>query len=258
MLARYGGRALVVGDPEAARVAPNRIVIDVGNIPEFSQVRVTGRRVSLGAGARFGHVLRDIVGENGLVRQAISMMANPLVRNRVTVLEGLDPASHYFDLSTTLLALDSRVRIQSTSGSRSVSIADFLLEAAGEPKPGEFPSEVHFQRLGPDRRVGFFRVNPGPSKNTVSAAIITGLRRNVAFEPQIFVSSSTLIPVFAPLASKVMSRRLLSDNNVKMIAEQAAAEIMALTGVEKDAYESSLIEVAVSRAIRRVNEAPVV
>jgi hypothetical protein len=133
-------------------------------------------------------------------------------------------------------------------------MADYLLEFAGEPKPGLFPSAVEFMKLEPERRVGFFRMNSGPAKNAVSAAVLTRLRRNIAVDPKIYVSSSTVIPVYAPEASKALTRMPLGANNVKMAAQQAGQEMLELAGIENDPYESSLVEVAVSRAIRRLQE----
>ena len=257
MLSRQTRRVLVVPDRDAARPVTNRDVLDVGRIPGFSAVTARGRKVTIASGATLGQVQDGVRGENGLMKQAISMMVNPLVRNRVTVLESLEPDSPYFDLATVLLALNANVRIQSISGVRTVPITEYLLAVAGDLKPGEFPAMVDFARLGEEWRVGCFRVNPGSSKNTVSAAIVTRIRKNVAIEPKVYVSSSSVIPVFAPLTSNALSRKLLSDNNVKMVAEQAGQEMLELEGIEDDdPYESSLIEVAVSRAIRRLNAIP--
>ena len=254
MRSRQSKRTVIVPDSDAARTITNRDVVDISRIPGFSDIRVSGRKVTIASGASLGQVLDGVRGENGLLKQAITMMVNPLVRNRVTVLEALEPDSQYFDLATALLALDAIVRIQSASGTRSVPMSDYLLAAAGELNPDQFPSMVEFVRLGEDSKVGFFRVNPGPSKNTVSAAIQTRLRRNVAIEPKVYISSSTVIPLFAPLTSKALTRTLLSDSNLKRVAEQAGQEMLDLEGIEEeDPYESSLIEVAVSRAIRRLN-----
>ena len=71
MLAR-NPRAFVAPDSDSARAAGNKTVIDISGIPGLAEVSSTGRRVSIGAGATFGRVLRDVNGENGLVRQAIS------------------------------------------------------------------------------------------------------------------------------------------------------------------------------------------
>ncbi len=257
LLAKHGERAFVVAKADSAtKTVSNRVLIDGGRIPGFDDVRSRGTKVKIGAGADFGEVLRKVKGENGLLKQAVSMMANPLVRNRFTVFSALFPDSHYFDLATALVSLEAKIRLQSLKGSQTTTINEFLLAAAHGLNPGEFPAVVEFTMLDPKWRVGFFRVNPGGGRPTVSASVKTRLRRNVALDPQIIVSSSTVIPVHAPSASRALNRQTLTDKNVKMVAAVAAAELLEMADVEEDAYEQSLIEVAVSRAIRRVNEAP--
>ena len=218
-----------------------------------------GRKVTIGAGANLGDILRQVKGENGLLKRAVSMMANPLVRNRVTVFSALGADSHYFDLATALVSLGAQVRLQSTRGRRIIPINEFVLAASAGLEGGEFPAAVEFTMLEPKWRVGFFRVNPGGGRPTVSASVKTRLRRNVALGPEIIVSSSTVIPVVVRGASKALHGLALNESNVKGVAAIAAGEMLEMAGLEEDAYESSLVEVAVARAVRRVNEtAPMV
>jgi carbon-monoxide dehydrogenase medium subunit len=255
VLAKHGPQALIVSDVDAKfRAPPNRVLVDIAAVKNFSKVLRRGRKVTVGTGSTFGYVLSQIKGENGLLRQAISMLANPLVRNKVAVLTALDPASPYLDLATAFVALGAKVTLQSPRGTRKLNFDDFLLEAVEGLKKGEFPSHVEFQVLDEQERVGFFRINPGGGKPTVSAAVKMKLRRNLAIGPEVVVSSSTVIPIRAPQTEKALTRLLLNDNNVSSVADVAAAEMLKFAEIEEDPYEFSLIAVAVSRAIRRVNE----
>ena len=141
-----------------------------------------------------------------------------------------------------------------TKGSRIITINEFVLAASEGLEGGEFPAAVQFTMLEPKWRVGFFRVNPGGGRPTVSASVKTRLRRNVALGPEIIVSSSTVIPVILRQASKALNRLVLNEANVKGVAAIAAEEMLEMAGLEEDAYESSLVEVAVVRAVRRVKE----
>jgi CO/xanthine dehydrogenase FAD-binding subunit len=257
ILAKHGERAFVVANADTSlKPVSNKVLVDVGHIPGFNDVHSTRSKVTIGTGANFGEVLRQVKGENGLLQQALSMMANPLVRNRVTVFSALFADSHYFDLTTALVNLQAKVRLQSLKGGQTMTINEYLLAAAEGLKPGEFPASVEFPKLDPGLRVGFFRVNPGGGRPTVSASVKTRLRRNMALDPEIIVSSSTVIPVHAPSASRALKRQPLNDTNVKRVAAVAALELLEMADLEEDVYEQSLIEIAVSRAIRRVNEAP--
>ena len=63
-----------------------------------------------------GRLAREASGANGLLRQAASIIANPLVRNKVTFLEALNPESPYFDITTPLVLLEAKVQLQSPTG----------------------------------------------------------------------------------------------------------------------------------------------
>lgn len=254
LLAKHSKQVILVPEINSGPRQSNKILIVISRIPEFKSIRKRSGKISFGTGATLGQVLTQIQGENGLLKQALSMVANPLIRNRVTVYEGLDPESPYFDLSTALVTLRAKIRLQSVSGSRILGIENYLLEAAEGFKKGEFPSRVEFPVLDSKDRVGFFRVSPGAGKNTVSASIRTKLNRNIASRPEIVVSSTTIIPVQSKAAEKALAGGSLNDTNVKIAAAAAATEMLEIADLEENPYERSLIEVAVSRAIKRVLE----
>src|SRR5207253_5912818 len=113
-------------------------------------------KVTIGTGINLGRLMRDAVGENGLLRLAASIIANPLVRNRVTLVEALRPESPYFDITTPLVLLEAKVRLQSPTGKRTLSIRDFLDSAEKGLKKGELPTAIEFPTLPADQKVGFF------------------------------------------------------------------------------------------------------
>jgi carbon-monoxide dehydrogenase medium subunit len=201
----------------------------------------------------FGRLAREATGENGLLQQAASIIANPLVRNRVTFVQALDPESPYFDITTPLVLLESRVRIHSLTGKRTVSIRDFLEAITKGLKKGELPTAVEFARLPHDERVGFFRVARLGGKGTVSAAARMKLVRTICVQPEIVVSSLTLIPLRAKEAEKELANKPANENAIKKAAEIAAQEILSLS--EKDSsYERTLIEITVARTLRSIME----
>ena len=67
----------------------------------------------------------------------------------------------------------------------------------------------------------------------MSASVRTRLQRNVALDPEIIVSSSTVIPVHAPAASRALNRLAVNDRNVKMVAAIAARELLEIGGLGK-------------------------
>ncbi len=200
-----------------------------------------------------GRVAREASGENGLMRQAASLLANPLVRNRVTFLQSLDPESPYFDITTTLVLLDAKVRLQSPTGKRSIAIREYLDRDRQRTKKGEIPTAIEFARLSANERVGFFRIARTNGKGSVSAAARMKLLRTICKDPEIVVSGLSLIPLRTKLAEKEIDGKTASEDSIKRSSVIAATEILAL-GDPKNVYERSLIEIAVARTLRTIME----
>src|SRR5206468_3117235 len=101
--------------------------------------------------------------------------------------------------------------------------------------------------------VGCFRVARMGGKGTVSAAARMKLIRTVCVQPEIVVSSLTLIPLRAKLAEKEIVGKPANEFSIKRASVIAANEILALA--EKDnAYERTLIEITVARTLRSIME----
>src|SRR5437773_233707 len=124
LLAKYGKKSVLVSgvDASAASAPSGKVVIDVTGVEPLNEIAVKKDKVTIGTGLNLGRLARDASGANGLLRQAASIIANPLVRNKVTFLEALHPDSPYFDITTPLVLLEAKVKLQSPGGKRTVSI----------------------------------------------------------------------------------------------------------------------------------------
>src|SRR5262245_13474925 len=196
LIARHGKRSVLLSgiDPASERTPAGKVAIDLTGVAPLQEIEKKRDKVTIGTGVNLGRVARDAIGENGLLRQAASIIANPLVRNRVTLVEALRPESPYFDITTPMVLLEAKVRLQSPSGRRTMPIRDFLEAIAKGLKKGELPTALEFSPLQPLQKVGFFRVAGVGAKGSVSAAIRMKLVRMVCLEPEIVVSSLKLIP----------------------------------------------------------------
>jgi carbon-monoxide dehydrogenase medium subunit len=257
LISRHGKRALVVSgvDASADRAPAGKVIIDVTRVELLNEIEQSRDRISIGTGINLGRLAREATGENGLLRQAASIIANPLVRNKITFIQALDPTSQYFDITTPLLLLDARVKLQSSSGKRTMAIRDYL-EAAHKGKglkKGEIPVSIEFSRFPANLKVGFFRVARMGGKGSVSAAAKMKLVRTVCTSPEIVVSSLSLIPVRAKGAEKEIVGKPASEFSIKRASEIAADEILELA--DKDSsYERTLIEITVARTLRSIME----
>jgi carbon-monoxide dehydrogenase medium subunit len=255
LIAKHGKRSMLVSgvDASAAGAPAGKVVIDLTGIEALNGIDLKKDKVTIGTGINLGKLARDSSGANGLLRQAASIIANPLVRNKVTFVEALNPDSPYFDITTPLVLLEAKVKLQSPGGKRSLSIRDYLEAATKGLKKGEMPTAVEFPTLPPDTKVGFFRVARMGGKGSVSAAARLKLIRTVCRDPEIVVSSLTLIPLRAKLAEKEISDKPANEDSIKKAAQLAAEEILEMS--EKDnPYERTLIEITVARTLRSIME----
>ncbi len=255
LIAKHGKRSLLVSgvDPLADRTPAGKVVIDLTGVAPLHEIERKRDKVTIGTGINLGRLARDASGENGLLRQAASIIANPLVRNRVTFVDALNPDSPYFDITTPLALLEAKVRLQSPTGRRTLPIRDFLDAATKGLKKGELPTAVEFHTPPPDQKVGFFRVARMGGKGTVSAAARMRLVRMVCLDPEIVVSSLTLVPLRAKLAEKEIAGKPANEESIKKASQVAAEEI--LTYAKKDnPYERTLIEITVARTLRSIME----
>ena len=127
LIARHGKRSVLISGVNASsdRITAGKVVIDLTGVHPLNEIDEKKHRITIGTGMNLGRFAREATGENGLLRQAASIIANPLVRNKITLVAALDPESPYFDITTPLVLLDARVRLQSPSGRRTLSIRDF-------------------------------------------------------------------------------------------------------------------------------------
>src|SRR5207244_9380968 len=135
--------------------------------------------------------------------------------NKITFVDALSPESPYFDITTPLMLLEAKVKLQSPTGKRTVAIRDYLEAATKGLKKGEIPTAVEFAALPSDVKVGFFRVARMGGKGTVSAAARMKLIRTVCVQPEIVVSSLTLIPLRAKLAEKEIVGKPANEESIK-------------------------------------------
>ena len=255
LIAKHGKRAFLVSgvDASADKAAAGKVIIDVTGVNPLNDIDVNRDKITIGTGLNLGRLAREAVGENGLLRQAASIIANPLVRNKITFLQALDPNSQYFDITTPLMLLDAKIKLQNPTGKRTVAIKDFLEAVTKGLKKGEIPTAVEFSKLPGDQKVGFFRVARMGGKGSVSAAAKMKLARTICMSPEIVVSSLTLVPLRAKGAEKEIVGKPANDASIKRAAEIAADEILEFA--EKDSsYERTLVEITVARTLRSIME----
>ena len=131
------------------RLAAPSLLVDLGGIAELKGIRDDGDGIVIGAMTPYFEILADnLVQEHvALLAQATATVADNQVRHRGTLGGALAHADPAGDLGAPALALDAVMTIAGSSGTRTVSAADFFVDyfttALGE---GEILTSIRFPK----------------------------------------------------------------------------------------------------------------
>jgi carbon-monoxide dehydrogenase medium subunit len=113
------------------RIASPRYLIDVNRVDGLSGLRREGDRLVIGALCRHADIASSPVVREHLpiMLDAANQTADVQVRNRGTVAGSLAHADPAGDWPAALMALDTTVTIAGRGGSRTIPLADFIVDA---------------------------------------------------------------------------------------------------------------------------------
>ncbi|KAA9380592.1 xanthine dehydrogenase family protein subunit M [Microbispora cellulosiformans] len=132
------------------RLAAPARVVDVNRVPGLDGIEAGPSGVRVGALARHAAVERSpgAAAAQPLLRQALRLVAHPVIRNRGTVVGSLVHADPAAEMPAVLALLGGSVRLASLDGEREVPAAEFFtgpMESAA--RPGELAVSAFFPAL---------------------------------------------------------------------------------------------------------------
>ena len=142
-----GGQSLV--PLMSMRLAAPAHLVDINHVPDLGRIEVDADAVRIGALARHSDVERHDEAYDAvpLLRQALSQVAHPTIRNRGTTVGSLvhgDPAA---EAPAVLCLLDGVVTVRRADGSRDVPAEQFFTgPMESDVRPGELATAALFRR----------------------------------------------------------------------------------------------------------------
>jgi carbon-monoxide dehydrogenase medium subunit len=152
------GGTNLIPDMRGGKRKPGALV-NVSGLDELRGIRRENGYVVVGSGVTVAELLEcDVITEHAQVlKQAASVFANPLVRNRATLGGNLGNASPAADTAPPLLVLDAEVELTTSDGSRWVPLRDFFVHVCDTVcAPAELITAVRWSVPGP-QTFGRFR-----------------------------------------------------------------------------------------------------
>ena len=134
LLKQHGDEAKVMAGGQSLipllklRFSRPELVVDIARIPGLNTIKRDDGHVSIGALARHVDIERsdELAAAAPMLREAAHWIADPLVRNRGTLVGSVCHADPSGDWGSVLLAMHAEVVAQSASGRRVIRAQDFF------------------------------------------------------------------------------------------------------------------------------------
>ncbi len=144
------------------RLAAPQLVVDINRLTDLAYVRTEPDSVVIGALARHADVERDEDAHLAipLLRQALRLVAHPVIRNRGTTVGSLAHADPSGEMTAVLALTGGSVTAASRDGGeREVAAADFFLgPLESSLRPGELAVSARFPRFPAGTHTAFVEV----------------------------------------------------------------------------------------------------
>lgn len=140
------------------RLASPRHLIDINGLPDLDRIEITDDSVRVGALVRHAQLLADdgAAIAQPLLRQALSCVAHPAIRNRGTTVGSIAHADAAGEMPAIAALTEAVMEMTGPGGSREVAAADFFVGALETVlEADEILTHVRFGRFPAGTRTAF-------------------------------------------------------------------------------------------------------
>jgi aerobic carbon-monoxide dehydrogenase medium subunit len=237
------------------RLAMPEHLIDINDLAELAYIREEGEEIAIGALTRHVDLLSsELLAERfPLFRDAETVIADPVVRNRGTIGGSLCQADAAEDLSAVATAVKSKAVILGADGARTVSIEEFHLgpymTAVGD---GEILIEIRLP-LRPGAGSAHEKVERRAGDWAIAAASVAlWMDGGTIADAGIALSAVGLTTIHVARAEQLLRGKAPSAELFAQAGEMAAADCSPMAdGRGPIDYKRHLAGVLTQRALRR-------
>ncbi len=236
------------------RFAQPALVLDIGRLPAMNQIARRDGHVSIGALVRHVDVEHDLdlAKKAPILGEAAHWIADPLVRNRGTVVGSVCHADPAGDWGSVMLALGAELVARSASGERVIPVAGFFQDPFTTTlKPDEIVTAIRIPiSSGPaggaynklERKVGDFA--------TVAVAVQVEMDGRKVTRAGIGLTSVGPTNIKATQAEKALVGHELTDETIREAARLAAEAADPKDDIRGSAaYKKDVVRVFVQRGL---------
>jgi len=266
LLARYGDGAKVLSGGMSLlpllklRLGSVAHLVDIGRIAGLEYINQDGGGLRIGGGTRQATLERSelIGGKFAILRDAVPLIADPVVRNRATVGGNLANGDPGNDLPAVMIALGATFVARGSKGQRSVAANQFykgLFETA--LAQDEILTEVRVP-VPPARSGGaYFKLKRkvGDFASAAAAVQLTLDAKGAIENAVIALTNAGPIPVQAAAASRALAGKQ-PDEKLFAEAGRLAAEASSPSADRRGSveYKRDMARIMTTRALRKAVE----
>lgn len=229
-------------------------VIDVKDVAELRELRrVPAKGLRIGAAVSIARLLESgsLAAEHKVLEEALSKVADPMIRGRATLVGNLCEAIPWVDSPPALMALDATVEVAGQGGGRILPVSSFI---RGPVDIDLNPDEVVTAVTIPDSKVvnGAFEKFTGGSEfslASVAVAITDGGKKQSA---KVVYGAVNSIPARCPEVEQAIADGL-TPGSVRKAADAASQKVDCVDDVLASApYRKHLVRVITTKVLQRV------
>jgi xanthine dehydrogenase iron-sulfur cluster and FAD-binding subunit A len=234
-------------------------IIDVTRIPHLDQISLDEDGIiHLGPMITHNHcVSSKLIREHALpLALACWEVGSPQIRNRGTIAGNIITASPANDTITPLMALGARISLASTTGYRSVPLAEFYTGVRKTVmQPDEMLVDISFPAMPAGQRGTFikFALRKAQAISVVNVAILLAFEDDVIQNASITLGAVSPIIVHATNAEMYLIGKQLTDEAIHAAAEMAVTAARPISDIRGSAsYRASITRVITRRGLKEI------
>jgi CO/xanthine dehydrogenase FAD-binding subunit len=234
-------------------------LISLRRIASLGGITVNGG-LTLGGMALFRSIERDsaIAGGYASLAQAVSILANPQVRNVATVGGNLCNGAPSADCAPPLMVMEAILMLEGPGGKREVPIGDFFTGPGQTCMYGtEVLTQIKVPEMGPDSGSIFLKKGRvSQDISIVNAAASLSMDGKVCRKCRLAVGSVAPVPLRLPGVEAMVEGQEIDQELLDRVVEMVEDAVSPITDVRStEEYRRAMSGVLVKRAIKGVHEA---
>jgi len=236
---------------------PNH-VIDIKDIPELRSIEYKkGEGLKIGATVTMSELEKhDIVREKYVaLHQAVKIAADPIIRNRATLVGNICEALPWVDGPIPLIAFNAELEVMSVDNVRRIPISEFIkgpVEISLEPN--EMVAFIYLPDPAPEAKSLFMKFRTGSeyALATVAAYVLDSEKPR---DVRLVYGAVSTKPVRAYEAEKVLLSCRDVGEAIILAAEKASKEIDVVSDLlASEDYRRHLVKLLTINVLRKIFE----